>query len=222
MYVGHYKNDERDGYGEMMWTDGSKYVGDWKNGIQNGYGKMIFPNNTVKEGYFDNNIFKGKNKPEDPIYDQEVPLNNRIDTIEQETLWEKYGTQRKGKRTAKNHNSQAKSGNGWYDNSSFPEINGNAYENDGYGYTIMNATDPSGLQKRKQNTISHTQISFNRGRAKNTSESIRDKMHSTKRPRIATATAAVALKRRNLNTTSTEAKRKKPGIPKAPRVKTRK
>ena len=207
----------------MIWTDGSKYVGDWKNGIQNGYGKMIFPNNTVKEGYFDNNIFKGKNKPEDPIYDQEVPLNNRIDTIEQETLWEKYGTKRRGKRSAKNINGQAKSGNGWYDNNSaVPEVNVNAYENDGYGYTIMNATDPTGMKKRKQNTGSTTQISFNRGRAKNNADSIRDKMHSTKRPRIATATQAVALKRRNLNTTSTEAKRKKPGIPKVPRAKTRK
>jgi hypothetical protein len=206
----------------MIWTDGSKYIGDWKNGIQNGYGKMIFPNNTVKEGYFDNNIFKGKNKPEDPTFDQEIPLNNRIDTIEQENMWEKYGAQRKGKRSAKNTTGQAKSGNGWYNNSAFPEINPNAYETDGYGYTIMNATDPIKKVKRKQNNGSTTQISFSRGRPKNTSESMRHNNHSTKRPRIATAAATVISKRLNLQTTSTDTKRKKPGIPKAPRAKTRK
>lgn len=28
-----YKNDERNGYGEMHWVDGSYYKGEWKNGI---------------------------------------------------------------------------------------------------------------------------------------------------------------------------------------------
>lgn len=75
VYVGKYKNDERDGQGEMIWTDGSKYIGEWKNGIQNGYGKMIFPNGVVKEGYFDNNIFKGKEKPEEIDKEEEIRLH---------------------------------------------------------------------------------------------------------------------------------------------------
>ena len=58
MYRGVYKNDERDGIGEMRWTDGSVYLGQWNRGIQHGYGKMIFPDGTIKEGYFDNNIYK--------------------------------------------------------------------------------------------------------------------------------------------------------------------
>ena len=58
MYKGEYKEDERDGYGEMYWTDGSCYQGEWIRGIQHGYGKMIFPDGTKKEGYFENNVFK--------------------------------------------------------------------------------------------------------------------------------------------------------------------
>jgi len=29
MYKGCYKEDERHGYGEMYWTDGSCYKGEW-------------------------------------------------------------------------------------------------------------------------------------------------------------------------------------------------
>lgn len=54
-----YKDDERDGYGEMYWVDGSNYKGEWRQGIQHGMGKMTFPDGTVKEGYFENNTFKG-------------------------------------------------------------------------------------------------------------------------------------------------------------------
>ena len=58
-YKGEYKEDERDGYGEMKWTDGSIYQGEWSRGIQHGYGKMIFPNGIVKEGFFEFNVYKG-------------------------------------------------------------------------------------------------------------------------------------------------------------------
>jgi hypothetical protein len=33
IYKGEYKEDERDGYGEMRWTDGSIYQGEWNRGI---------------------------------------------------------------------------------------------------------------------------------------------------------------------------------------------
>jgi len=59
MYKGTYKEDERDGFGEMFWTDGSSYKGEWRKGIQHGYGKMSFPDGRVKEGLFENNIYKG-------------------------------------------------------------------------------------------------------------------------------------------------------------------
>lgn len=58
MYKGCYKDDERHGYGEMFWTDGSCYKGEWQHGIQNGVGKMEFPDGRVKEGYFENNVYR--------------------------------------------------------------------------------------------------------------------------------------------------------------------
>ena len=58
--MGHYKNDEREGIGEMIWTDGSLYIGEWVGGIQHGYGRMYFPDGTIKEGLFNKNVFRGK------------------------------------------------------------------------------------------------------------------------------------------------------------------
>lgn len=186
---------------------------------------MIFPNGQIKEGYFENNIFKGKNKPEETVLmDNEVRLNTKIDTIEQESLWEKYGQKRQTKGSSKKIGNVPRTGNGWYgEEGGFPDINNSAYENDGYGYNMMNATDPTGMKKRKDNSGSRTQISFTRGRTKYTSESKRNAHHSTKRPRIATANTSIMQKRRNLNTTSTDVKRKRTMIPpKYPKTKFRK
>ena len=33
VYTGNYKNDEREGVGEMSWTDKSVYSGEWLRGI---------------------------------------------------------------------------------------------------------------------------------------------------------------------------------------------
>jgi len=52
-------NDERNGYGEMYWTDGSVYKGEWIKGIQHGKGIMTFPDGRIKDGMFEDNIFKG-------------------------------------------------------------------------------------------------------------------------------------------------------------------
>jgi hypothetical protein len=41
----------------MIWAEGSRYIGEWKRGNQNGYGKMIFIDGTIKEGYFKDNVF---------------------------------------------------------------------------------------------------------------------------------------------------------------------
>jgi hypothetical protein len=42
MYKGRYVEDERNGYGEMYFTDGTVYKGNWVKGIQSGKGVMIF------------------------------------------------------------------------------------------------------------------------------------------------------------------------------------
>ena len=39
--VGQYHADNREGYGEMLWADGSSYKGRWVNGVPHGKGKMI-------------------------------------------------------------------------------------------------------------------------------------------------------------------------------------
>ena len=49
--------DERQGYGEMYWGDGSCYQGEWVKGVQHGYGRMILPDGSIKEGNFENNTF---------------------------------------------------------------------------------------------------------------------------------------------------------------------
>ena len=54
-----YIDDERNGFGEMYWTDGSIYKGEWKKGIQHGRGVMTMPDGRIKDGIFEANIFKG-------------------------------------------------------------------------------------------------------------------------------------------------------------------
>ena len=105
----------------------------------------------------------------------------------------------------------------YHDKDSLPGINMNlsAYGNDNYKSKMMDTTDSIGL-KRKQNTVSHTQISFNRGRSKNASEIIKQKYNSSKRPRVSTATTSTMIqnKRRQLQTSSIENRKTKPTIPK--------
>jgi uncharacterized protein YodC (DUF2158 family) len=55
----------------MKWTDGSIYTGNWVRGIQNGYGRMIFPDGTIKEGIFECNLYKGM--PEEEENNNENP-----------------------------------------------------------------------------------------------------------------------------------------------------
>lgn len=177
----------------MSWTDGSKYVGEWKNGIQNGYGKMIFPNGKVKEGYFENNVYKGKDKIETKIEEGEVRLDNKIDAIEQESLWERYGMNRKPIKKNKILSDSGKvSITNWRtnENDGLPTIKNNAveaYENDNYKYNAMNTTEGTNILTKKANTISQTQISFNRGRLKNSREGGKSKLNSQTRPRMNTA-----------------------------------
>lgn len=57
-YKGNYVKDIKEGYGEMFWNDGSVYKGFWKNGVQDGLGIMIFNDGVRKAGFFANNIFE--------------------------------------------------------------------------------------------------------------------------------------------------------------------
>lgn len=64
--------EEREGFGEFTWIDGSTYVGQWERGIQHGWGRVVFPDGTKKEGYFENNIFRGNIPPSYGISDKSM------------------------------------------------------------------------------------------------------------------------------------------------------
>ena len=54
-YIGNYKNDKKEGYGEFIWNNGKKYRGNWKNGNQNGEGEFFFPTEKIwKKGIWKN------------------------------------------------------------------------------------------------------------------------------------------------------------------------
>ena len=40
IYEGQFKNGERDGWGRMIYTNGSYYQGNWSNGMLEGEGKL--------------------------------------------------------------------------------------------------------------------------------------------------------------------------------------
>ena len=57
MYKGNYVKDQKKGYGEMYWKDGSIYRGYWDNGVQDGLGIMIFADGLRKAGFFTSNLY---------------------------------------------------------------------------------------------------------------------------------------------------------------------
>ena len=80
IYKGNYVEDERDGYGEMEFTDGTIYKGNWARGIQTGKAIMILPDGTKREGYFKNNIFYGENIPSSNvlIYESNLKIDSSL------------------------------------------------------------------------------------------------------------------------------------------------
>lgn len=54
--VGGFKDDKKNGQGELSYPDGKKYIGGWKNGKMHGRGAMIDRSGNKTEG----NWSKGK------------------------------------------------------------------------------------------------------------------------------------------------------------------
>ena len=52
IYVGAYKNDTKEGYGEFYWPDGRAFKGDWKNGKQHGPGIMYEKDGKQVKGFW--------------------------------------------------------------------------------------------------------------------------------------------------------------------------
>ena len=50
VYEGGFKDDLRNGFGTMRYTEGGVYTGQWLNRERHGAGKMVYPNGDVFEG----------------------------------------------------------------------------------------------------------------------------------------------------------------------------
>jgi len=90
VYIGQWKNGNRNGEGKMNYRNGDIYEGQWKNGNIQGKGKMIYENGNVYEGEWKNGNMQGQGK---------MVYNNR-DVYEGE--WKNGNMQGEGKMIYKN------------------------------------------------------------------------------------------------------------------------
>jgi hypothetical protein len=60
-YRGEFRQGKREGFGKMVWADGSNFEGEWRND-ERYHGKMIMANNFVYIGHFQNDKFHGENE----------------------------------------------------------------------------------------------------------------------------------------------------------------
>lgn len=59
-YVGHFKNDFREGRGLFRWTNGYIYDGEWKEDKMEGQGKLTTPKGEVISSYFRSNCIMAR------------------------------------------------------------------------------------------------------------------------------------------------------------------
>jgi hypothetical protein len=59
-YIGQQgESKEREGYGLMIWNDGSIYTGKWEEDIAQGYGKLTHADGDIYEGMWSDNMANG-------------------------------------------------------------------------------------------------------------------------------------------------------------------
>ena len=58
-YVGHVKNNLKNGQGTMTYSSGDVYEGEWRDDLYNGFGKMIYSNGSIYEGEWEDNQYNG-------------------------------------------------------------------------------------------------------------------------------------------------------------------
>jgi hypothetical protein len=85
-FKGSYHKDKKRGYGEMYWADGSLYRGYWEDGVQSGLGIMIFKDGLRKAGFFQENVYRAPlNKmSEFDIYERKDPKRQIPEAFRQE------------------------------------------------------------------------------------------------------------------------------------------
>ena len=59
VYTGEFINNKKEGYGYIVWKDGSKYQGEFRNNQLNGYGIIKFPENKYYQGEVKNGRMDG-------------------------------------------------------------------------------------------------------------------------------------------------------------------
>ena len=77
--------DIRQGYGEMVWNDGSSYTGEWVKGMQDGQGTLIMPDGKVREGHWSKNKFVKQVKGADLHMKEGINTINEADELQVET-----------------------------------------------------------------------------------------------------------------------------------------
>ena len=58
---GQFECSKLDGFGRVIYADGSCYVGDVINGQRDGLGKMVYPGGQVEEGWWSENVIEEAN-----------------------------------------------------------------------------------------------------------------------------------------------------------------
>ena len=89
--MGIYLDDERQGVGEMIWTDGSRYRGLWNAGIQHGVGIMYFTDGSKRAGIFANNVFKCNIKTKETLDLYKEKLDEELFAEIEENMHERGG-----------------------------------------------------------------------------------------------------------------------------------
>lgn len=71
-YVGNFRHGKRDGFGIMIWGDGTTFRGHWAHDLRH-RGQLLMANNAVYQGSFVNDCIEGPNEllltPGMPIYE---------------------------------------------------------------------------------------------------------------------------------------------------------
>jgi hypothetical protein len=59
VYIGEWKGEFRDGFGEQVWPDGARYIGEWSEDRANGKGKFIHTDGEIYDGQWENDKAEG-------------------------------------------------------------------------------------------------------------------------------------------------------------------
>jgi hypothetical protein len=59
-YIGHWKNDEINGFGRYFYPNGNIYEGEWQDNLRHGKGLMIYNDGSIENGIWEDDKYIGK------------------------------------------------------------------------------------------------------------------------------------------------------------------